>query len=75
MAKKKKAIAKKKMVMAETSKNKCCYNHSKVGMIIMALIMIGLGALLWINFFSLNEIISIVLVIMGLKKIYWASKI
>ena len=48
--------------------------HSKAGMVIAGLVAIVIGVWAWMYRPSIEQIIAVLLVLMGIKKLVWASK-
>ena len=51
-----------------------CPQGHKTMMVLGGLAMIVIGILLWMGKLSINATLAILLILWGLKKLYWASK-
>lgn len=51
-------------------------NHSgcKLGFVLMGIIMVVLGVGLYLDYMMLEQVVAIVLIIWGIKKVYMAAK-
>lgn len=70
-------MAKKKMVKKEVSMGgtcNCCACPGKGALVFKGIIAIILGLILWFNYLTLAQIAAIVLILMGIKKLYYSSK-
>ena len=60
-------------MVSKKSKNNSCMCHCNSTLTLAkGIISFGLGLGLWLNYFSLNEVIALVLVLMGIKKVIYS---
>mgnify|MGYP003973323599 FL=1 len=69
MAAKRKKVSKKK----DDAKAMHCYGPSKNALVFKGIISILLGLILWFRYLSLTQVFAIVLILVGIKKLYYSS--
>ncbi len=70
-------MAKKKMAKKEVSTGgtcHCCACPGKGALVFKGIIAIILGLILWFDYLSLGQVVAIVLILVGIKKLFYSSK-
>jgi hypothetical protein len=66
---------KKKMVKKEASIGcSCCGCPGKSALVFKGIIAIMLGLILWFGYLDLTQVIAVVLILVGIKKLFYSSK-
>lgn len=63
-------MAKKKVV--KKVEEKTCCSHTKPAMVVGSLLIISIGLWAWMYKPELVQVISVLLILMGIKKLIWA---
>lgn len=68
-------MAKKKMIKESTTVCTCPHCHmGKGAYVFKGIIAIMLGLILWFGYLTLGQVIAIVLILTGIKKLFYSSK-
>jgi hypothetical protein len=66
-------MVKKKIIKKEISSGMGCYCPSKGALVFKGIIAIMLGLILWFGYLTLTQIFAILLILVGIKKLFYSS--